>query len=131
MSTNVLVFVYGTLKSGYKNNYILEGANYVAKAITSDAYVLLNLGAFPAIVDPSNVDYPPCRVSGELYEVDPLTLERLDYLEREGELYERRKIHVASPEGLKIAYAYIFIPIIDFKSKGFEPCEIINSNYTW
>lgn len=70
------IFVYGTLKRGFRNHYILDGSKFIGEATTMDEYTMLDLGHFPGCVEE---DF--CRIHGEVYEVDGTTLDRLDMLE--------------------------------------------------
>jgi gamma-glutamylcyclotransferase (GGCT)/AIG2-like uncharacterized protein YtfP len=81
------VFVYGTLKRGYSNHYLLETARYLGNAITKQPHLLGDAG-FPVCM-PTDA---PTYVFGEVYEVDDDTLTRLDRLESEGRMYHRRPI---------------------------------------
>ena len=84
------VFVYGTLKRGFRNHYLLDGCEYLGGAVTMPTYRMIENG-FPVIMpDP---DGRP--LAGEIYIVDDETLARLDRLEREGSSYDRKLIDVA------------------------------------
>jgi len=84
------VFVYGTLKSGFRNHYLLEDCEYSGSAVTVPTYRMIENG-FPVILpDP---DGRP--LAGEIYVIDDDTLARLDQLEREGSSYDRKLIDVA------------------------------------
>jgi gamma-glutamylcyclotransferase (GGCT)/AIG2-like uncharacterized protein YtfP len=66
------VFVYGTLKSGFGNHYLLEGSTFKGPASVSGRLYVNGLPYFKR----------GCGiVKGELYLVDDLTLRRLDILE--------------------------------------------------
>lgn len=77
------LFVYGTLKRGYHNHYIIEGSKLLGEAVLPD-YGIFSLGSFPGIV--RRYDY---RTHGELYEIDEALLPRLDRLEGVPHLYTR------------------------------------------
>ena len=86
------VFVYGTLKRGFWNHYLLEGCELFGSAATVPTYKMIENG-FPVVMpDPEGKP-----VAGEIYTVDDETLERLDQLEREGSSYDRRLIDVTLP----------------------------------
>jgi gamma-glutamylcyclotransferase (GGCT)/AIG2-like uncharacterized protein YtfP len=96
------VFVYGTLKSGFSNHYLLEGCEFFGDAATVPTYKMIENG-FPVIMpDPEGKP-----LAGEIYIVDEETLARLDQLEREGSSYDRKLIDVTLPlaggERLRIA----------------------------
>jgi gamma-glutamylcyclotransferase (GGCT)/AIG2-like uncharacterized protein YtfP len=91
------LFVYGSLKRGFLHHSELEGAVFLTEARTIPGYVLVSLGAYPALIV-SGRDH----VSGELYRVTKSHLSRLDVFE--GSDYERRVIDLES--GIA-AYAYL------------------------
>ncbi len=83
------VFVYGTLKSGFRNHHLLEGCEFFGAAATVPTYKMIENG-FPVIMpDPEGKP-----LAGEIYSVDDETLARLDQLEREGNSYDRTLIDV-------------------------------------
>src|SRR5260370_24467176 len=86
------VFVYGTLKSGFWNHYLLKGCEFFGAAATVPTYKMIENG-FPVIMpDPEGKP-----LAGEIYIVDDETLARLDQLEREGSSYDRKLIDVTLP----------------------------------
>jgi len=84
------VFVYGTLKRGFRNHYLLEGCEFFGDAATVPTYKMIENG-FPVIM-PDPEGNP---LAGEIYAVDAETLARLDQLEREGSSYDRKLIDVS------------------------------------
>lgn len=97
MSTNV--FVYGTLLAGESNAHVLDGADYIGDTRTAPEFRLLDLGPYPAAAMPGSTE-----ISGELYEVCPEILARLDCLEGVPHLYAREEIKLACG-----AVAWIYI----------------------
>jgi gamma-glutamylcyclotransferase (GGCT)/AIG2-like uncharacterized protein YtfP len=72
------VFVYGTLKSGFRNHYLLKGCEFVGSAATVPTYRMIENG-FPVIIpDPEGKP-----LAGEIYSVDDEALARLDQLDVE------------------------------------------------
>src|SRR5438105_4799656 len=74
------VFVYGTLKTGFGNNGILQtqGAKFLCNAYLK-GFIMFSCGtAFPAIVQAPNPDW---KVFGELYEVEQSHINQMDRLE--------------------------------------------------
>ena len=88
------LFVYGTLKRGYGNNRILEGAKFLGEAISHSPYLLHNCG-FPKAV-PSEEGLP---IMGEIFEVSVPQLARCDMLEGHPNWYTRRVISATTKEG--------------------------------
>jgi len=93
----VLLFVYGTLLRGEPNHPQLSNAVFVRSARTEPRYELVNLGGYPALLEDGTT-----AVSGEVYDVDPELLARLDEFEEVPELYERKSIRLI--EGAVDAY---------------------------
>ena len=84
------VFVYGTLKHGYRNHCIVEYSEYFADANTVDSYNFFTLGWFPAVAKTGNKDLDLYKIDGEIYKVDSRVMKDLDHLESNGQLYQRR-----------------------------------------
>lgn len=75
------IFVYGTLLKGRSNyNRYLAPLEPMAEG-TISGYTMYDLGSFPGIVKGNG------KVKGEVYRVDKNTLEQINYLEGEGDLY--------------------------------------------
>jgi gamma-glutamylaminecyclotransferase len=89
------IFVYGTLKQGYRNAHINQGVRAPGEFFTVERYPLYLIGP---MVLPWLVDHPGQgeSVMGELYEVDDAALARMDVLERltEPDWYSRAEIVV-------------------------------------
>lgn len=86
------VFVYGTLKRGQPNHYLLDhgGAEFLGEAVVGDGLVMLDLGFYPGVIDSPNGGGG--SVTGEVYAVDVDTLHSLDILEGHPSFYERVKV---------------------------------------
>lgn len=104
----ILVFVYGTLKSG------CHGAGkFVSKGHTHDTFVLFD-GGFP-MVGPKDAkavsDIKPrfyAKVKGEVYSVDERGLQYLDHYEGYPSHYNRIQIPVSLDTGSDVkAWMYI------------------------
>ena len=99
MKMNSLVFVYGTLRRGEVNHYMLETARFCGSHTTQSHYKMFSLGAYPAVVRGG-----PDAVQGEVYRVDARTLSRLDRLEGYPVAYKRRLM--PTPWGRAWIYLY-------------------------
>lgn len=96
-----LVFVYGTLRKGARNHYVLAEANYANYKdifVTNPKYTLLDLNGFPGAVPGKH------QIIGEVFEVSDHMLKRLDEFERYPELYSREII--PTPWGNAWIYLY-------------------------
>jgi gamma-glutamylaminecyclotransferase len=87
---HTLIFVYGSLLRGESNHSVLGGARLIARAITAPRYTLIDLGAFPAMLDSGRTP-----IHGEVYRCDAETLARLDRLEGHPRFYQRRDVMLA------------------------------------
>lgn len=96
------VFVYGTLLAGEANHGLLASSLLISAARTRATYSLYDFGPYPALV-PSGTS----EVVGELYQVEAVTLAALDRLEEHPEVYQRRRIALASGQR---AWTYVMEP---------------------
>lgn len=85
------IFVYGTLKKGFHNHYLLEDNDAVfVRSDTLPFHAMYSAGGFPVVLPSS---YAPWRnVAGEVYDVSEDCISDLDMLEREGTMYNRKQV---------------------------------------
>ena len=100
---NFLIFVYGTLKKGYRNHFYLENALYEGTAVLKD-YEMFDLGTYPGIRT-----HQGSMVEGELYIVDEEMKKHIDELEEEGSLYRCVKVEVLKNNQKVEAYVYEYL----------------------
>jgi gamma-glutamylcyclotransferase (GGCT)/AIG2-like uncharacterized protein YtfP len=88
----IRVFVYGSLKKGHGNSYLLSGATALGHAVLPLACTMMDFGSFPGLIKggPS----PASLIFGELYKVTYPVLDELDLLEGNGNFYTREKVPV-------------------------------------
>lgn len=106
---NRLVFVYGTLKSGFHNNRLLTSnkAECLGIAWTVDKCRLWAHG-FP-MIKVANEDEPESgHVMGEVWKVNDYCVADLDRLEDEGGMYRRIGLMVQNGAGQVLADTYIW-----------------------
>lgn len=84
-----IVFVYGTLKRGYKNYYQMEGATFLSTAVTVDKYYMTST-SHPYLSKSKQHSI----IQGECFRVDKETLARLDQFEGVPNYYVRETIKV-------------------------------------
>ena len=97
------LFVYGTLKRGFRLHSFLKKARYLGEA-TLSGFKMYDLGWYPAIVPGKGC------VQGELYEVDWKTLLLIDEVEEEGEEYRRELLEVELEDGRRLeAFVYVYL----------------------
>uniref|UniRef100_A0A0L8GR56 Gamma-glutamylcyclotransferase family protein n=2 Tax=Octopus bimaculoides TaxID=37653 RepID=A0A0L8GR56_OCTBM len=105
------VFVYGTLKRGQPNHFLIENvtnglAKFIGDATTALRYPLV-------IASQYNIPFLlPFEgkgnfISGEVYDVDGKMLTRLDELEQHPDVYKREKISVISNGNSFMSWCYI------------------------
>lgn len=93
----MLLFVYGTLKRGERNNGLLRQATFLRQALTQPGFTLVDFGTFPGLMRGDKA------IEGELYQIDDLG--QLDDFEGVGEgVYVRELIQLE--DGTQ-AYAYL------------------------
>jgi gamma-glutamylcyclotransferase (GGCT)/AIG2-like uncharacterized protein YtfP len=108
------VFVYGTLRRGHRNHFLLEMSDFMGEAATLRPYWMITTGVFPVVLDevPADFRFPPLAIAGEIYHVDDATLAQLDRLEDKGRAYDRKVTDVY--EGGRKVEAYIYIGVADY-----------------
>ena len=103
---DTLVGVYGTLKKGFHNNYLLNHAEYVGVGVTQDVYPLIVSG-LPYLLEEKGVGH---HVHMEVYAVSDTLLQNLDALEGHPTWYRRKEVPVRMSDGsVKIAWVYFNI----------------------
>jgi gamma-glutamylcyclotransferase (GGCT)/AIG2-like uncharacterized protein YtfP len=122
-----LLFVYGSLLPGEADHDTLAGAKRLGPAVAPRAR-LVDLGAYPALSLVSTPGAPAeWAVVGEVYEVDPVILSRIDVIKQVPSLFQRREIELADQ---RVAHTYVMsdaqlrgrkrLPSGDWKRR-FEP----------
>jgi gamma-glutamylaminecyclotransferase len=112
------LFVYGSLRKGLHNNYLLDKANYIGTFSTVDKYIMIGTKSFsyPYLVHPTylksklydSVGYIYSKnIVGEVYEINQSTLKHIDKIEGYPEYYTRKTIEVKNNIAKINAYAYI------------------------
>lgn len=84
------VFVYGTLKRGFRNHHLLHDSEYLGKAITAEQYTMTVANGIPFVS--RNEQLGP--IHGEVYSVTAKTFEKLDELEEHPVWYKREEIEI-------------------------------------
>lgn len=81
------IFVYGTLRRGQYNHHLLSHSTFVDFVQTAPQFTLVDMGDYPALVHGGHT-----AVVGELFDINLITLARLDLLEEVPELYRREQL---------------------------------------
>ena len=100
-----LLFVYGTLKRGGRNQRQMAGLAFVGPARTQPGFRLYDVGGYPGLVaEPDERN----GVSGEVWSVDAAGLARLDRFEGVAEgLYRREVVPLQSPFADHVVFTYV------------------------
>lgn len=101
MSDNILIFVYGTLKAGFRlHDYLGANSAFIANYTTNPDYTMYNLyNSFPGVVEGGNT-----AITGEIYSVSRQNLVLLDKLEGYPAHYIRKTLD--TPYGPAWIYLY-------------------------
>lgn len=109
-----LIFVYGTLKRRGSNHRFLAGQQFMGEARTVSGYVLYSLGDYPGMVRSSDLAH---FVTGEVWQVDPAGVAKLDKLEGTLEgLYERVGISLEPPFERSSIETYLYLRRLENRS---------------
>lgn len=104
--SGTLIFVYGTLKRGFRRSRFLENQTFLAEAVTAPHYCLYDCGEYPGLVLDQEAG---CSIHGELWCVDEIGLKLLDEVEGVAQnLYSRHEIELISPAQIQVAQAYYY-----------------------
>ncbi len=97
MSENI-VAVYGTLKRGKTNHFIMEllSAEFLGVGKTAEKYPLTTDGMLPYLFDEAGVGY---RIPVEIYRVSDTALAVIDRFECHPKFYARKSTKCKPPSG--------------------------------
>lgn len=100
-----LIAVYGSLRKGMGNDYILKNAEYLGEFKTEPIFSLYSLGSYPGLKENGSTS-----VVMEVYKVDDVTANRVDSLEgyspdSPATFYD--KIPIKTPYGDASVYTYV------------------------
>lgn len=99
----IRVFVYGTLmRGGHYHQQFLTGHKFLGNGVIS-GYALYGLGSYPGVVPEKGE-----QVRGEVYGIDWKTLHKIDILEDNGSLYNRKRVRVVLADG-RTTRAYVYV----------------------
>lgn len=103
---NILIFVYGTLKTNQPNHYLLEdrengSAKLICHGKTSECYPLIIATRYnsPYVLKATGIGH---QINGEIYSIDEKMLQTLDKLEDHPNLFERQQAAIITYDGYKL-----------------------------
>lgn len=82
-----IIFVYGTLRHGGSNHYMLAGSEFLGPHWTAPRFTMFRLGQFPAVVPRGET-----AIAGEVYRIDDDVFGLLDELECYPQVFSRQRI---------------------------------------
>jgi len=100
-NTDHIVFVYGTLLSGYSNHYLLNDSQFIDTGRTVNKYALY-FQILPYVVKES-VSY----IHGELYKVNSSTFENIDWIEDHPSWYQREEVEILT-DNKQVIIAWLY-----------------------
>ena len=99
----MFVFVYGTLKKGLGNHYLLGDSEFIGEAVLHGASLYSYCSSFPSVsLEVDGI------VKGEVYRIDEDTLYALDGLEGFPIFYNRSRVNVTLSEDLTNVKAWVY-----------------------
>ena len=105
------VFLYGTLKSGGVSHRFLAGQRLVGPSRTEPEYRLYRLDGYPGMVPAPGAGR---SIEGEVWEVDPECLVRLDEWEGTSSgLFGRLPVRLVPPQDRLGAEAYLYLRSVE------------------
>ena len=108
----MFVFVYGTLKKGKRNHFVISDLPFTSKAETNEkGFYLQDNGNFPYLLRTKSKKLAK-RIKGEVYSINDSQIAMLDRFEGVPSLYNREIIDVKLENGA-IVKAYVYIPNYD------------------
>src|SRR5580692_5776858 len=116
MMGKTILFVYGTLKRGLRNNHLIADQEFLGEVQTEPLYRVIDLGPHPGlVVDKVN----GLAVRGELWVLSESSLKDLDAFEEVPGPFIRTEIRIAGRE--EPAQAYFWnCPIPEGVASGSE-----------
>lgn len=100
-----IVFVYGTLKKGYRNNHYLSDAIFLGTAETVEKYSMRRHKYwYPAVIE----TLEHYNIRGELWSCSDWILKSLDRLEGTLDLFYRKEIPIIHDAKVINAWIYFF-----------------------
>ena len=103
------IFVYGTLKRGFSRSAALRGEKFLGTAKTQALYRMYNVGNYPGLVEAAD----GLSIEGEIWDVSPGCLKRLDEIEGVGiRLYARKPVRLQSPHERQEVETYLYLQSI-------------------
>ncbi len=86
----IRVFVYGTLKKGFRNAYHLEDGRFLGEFVTGPIYSMYDFGGYPAVSENGKT-----AIEGEVYDISEELLASIDLLEVYPDFYQRVMIETS------------------------------------
>lgn len=121
MNKTFLLFTYGTLMRGERNEHLLTRARFICSAKTKPIYDLYRINgnfAFPAMTSGFRKNIAVC---GEVYEVPISVLPDMDRMEGHPDFYCRRPVELEG--NIQCAVAYFFVDEQSLRNNNYPEIE--------
>ncbi len=96
MTSNHLLFVYGTLMSGFSAHTFLIDAQFISHGILYGARLVHLEEGFPGVIEGEG------EVFGEVYRVDEITLKAIDLYEEFNELLPKESLFIRKVKPIRL-----------------------------
>lgn len=126
-----LLFVYGTMKSGFRNHARLGDSVFVGEFDTEDRFVMKTKITKSGELAPVLLLHPGRHIiRGELYLVDGPTLEVIDRAECHPMVYRRQNVWVRNYPALAQVYAFGYYRPDDLYTNGMQTLDNGSVSFT-
>ena len=106
----MLLFVYGSLRKGFPNHYLVEDSPYIGEFTTVDTYLMVGTKSksFPYILHKTYaIANQTTHILGEVYDISEDTLGKIDRLEGHPDTYLRLRVCITN--GKEFLFSSIYI----------------------
>lgn len=132
MDLDINVAVYGSLKRGFSNHFLLmnDYSEYYTSGTTDSGYSMFSLGGFPGVVRDKESDN---KIFIEIYKINSNILSNLDLLESNGSFYTRELINISLPKSEIMKCWMYLLPnnYRQYKPMTNHRVKLENNIYNW
>ena len=98
-----IVFAYGSLKRGFSNHHVIADSKFLGAGQTRVDFTMFDLGRYPGVIHGHSV------IAGDVFAVPPRLMGRLDRLEDNGRVYQRKRTLIVMASGSVEAWIYLYL----------------------
>ena len=107
---SMLLFVYGSLRKGFPNHYLVEDSPYIGEFTTVEKYLMVGTKSksFPYILyEKYAIADQATKIIGEVYDISEDTLKKIDQLEGHPDTYLRLRVCITNGNDFIFSSIYI------------------------